>query len=356
MDPPMYDINQDRSNNYGGINRRDRVTRATALSMITDLMLNEHMHPSETVDLFEDLENACQKDGVSLPELLAENMYTGGVPPLMWEIQRCNWRESPELMMFLAINTPRSKVPWMIRTACQAVGDNELLQLLRETIEPDILCHVTSSDFKFGVSVTVRDLANKLRPKETSWMSEGKRGDEKKSYVESSSISIEWLVEERAWALELKTDAVELTLLQGPPAIVTASLRVDLPDEGGHDLAQTCDIDFPRNTVLLPISRAGRNSLAIKPTWRPESWQDSVRGTRAPVSFHLKVSLKQILDTSGHPAEEEKSTKSTPEEDDDWVIEYDDGEPTVVEEGSSGWVLASWSGEDKDMDEHDEKH
>lgn len=144
MDPPMYGINQDRSNNYGGIDRRDRVTRATALSMITDLMLNEHMHPSETVDLFEDLEDTCRNDGVSLPELLAENMYTGGVPPLMWEIQRCNWRESPELLMFLATNTPRSKVPWMIRTACQAVGDNELLQLLRETIEPDILCHVTS--------------------------------------------------------------------------------------------------------------------------------------------------------------------------------------------------------------------
>lgn len=127
--------------NYASTDRRDRVTRATVLSMITDLMLNEDLHPSEAVSFLEDLEDACKKDGVSLPELLTEEMSTGGVPPLMWEIQRCNWREEPELLFFLVTRTPSPKVPWMIRTACQAVGDNELLQLLREMLEPDVSCH-----------------------------------------------------------------------------------------------------------------------------------------------------------------------------------------------------------------------
>lgn len=127
--------------NYASTDRRDRVTRATVLSMITDLMLNEDLHPSEAVNFLEDLEDACKKDGVSLPELLTEEMSTGGVPPLMWEIQRCNWREEPELLFFLVTRTPSPKVPWMIRTACQAVGDNELLQLLREMLEPDVSCH-----------------------------------------------------------------------------------------------------------------------------------------------------------------------------------------------------------------------
>ncbi|KAG8895845.1 hypothetical protein FRC00_006810 [Tulasnella sp. 408] len=342
--------------------------------MITDLMLNEDLHPSEAVDFLEDLENACKKDGVSLSELLAEDMSTGGVPPLMWEIQRCKWREEPELLMFLMIRTSRPKVPWMIRTACQAVGDNNLLQLLRETLEPDVLCHVmSSSDFEFDVAITVKDLTQKLRPKETTWISEGKHGDEKKRHVEASSVTIEWIVEERAWALELKADTLELTLLDGPPATVTAKLHVDPsdslelalldeyvtedpkagPSSQGSSL-HSCDMEFPPDTVLLPISRAGRNSLTLKPTWRPETWGSDIHDTRTPVSFQLKISLKQIVESSSRPIEEEKVTKSAPEEDDDWVIEYDDREPAVVEEGSSDWVLASWSGKDKDLDERDE--
>lgn len=369
MDPPD---DEDRPT-YGSIDRRDRVTRATALSMITDLMLNEDLQPSDAVDFLEDLENGCKKDGVSLSELLGEDMSTGGVPPLMWEIQRCNWREEPELLMFLMIHTPRPKVPWMIRTACQAVGDNGLLQQLRETLEPDVLCHVmSSSDLGFDVAVTVKDLTEKLRPKQTTWISEGKHGQEKRSHVEASSVTIEWIVEERAWALELKADALELTLLDGPPATVTARLHVDPSDalelalldenvSGGLQVGpsvqgssiHSCDMEFPQGTVLLPISRAGRNSLTLKPTWRPETWESGLHETRTPVSFQLKVSLGQILELPTRPIEEEKVTKGAPEEDDDWVIEYDDGEPATPEEGSSGWVLASWSGKDKDLDERD---
>ncbi|KAG8924795.1 hypothetical protein FRC01_011030 [Tulasnella sp. 417] len=367
---------EDRPPGYQPIDRRDRVTRATALSMITDLMLNEDLQPSEAVDFLEDLENACKTDGVSLSELLGEDMSIGGVPPLMWEIQRCNWREEPELLMFLVIRTPRAKVPWMIRTACQAIGDNALLQRLRETLEPDILCDVmpSSSESEFNVAITIKDFAQKLRPKETSWTTEGKKGDVKKTHVEASSVTIEWIVEERAWALELKADALELTLLDGPPATVSARLHVDPSDtlelallddnvyggpQAGRSVqgssAHSRDMEFPSGTVLLPISRAGRNSLISKPAWRPETWGNDLHDARIPVSFQLKVSLNQILEAPNRPIEEEKVTTGSPDEDDDWVIEYDDGKPAVAEEDSSGWVLASWSGKDKDLDGPDEE-
>lgn len=219
----------------------------------------------------------------------------------------------------------------------------------------------------------MKDLTQKLRPKETTWISEGKHGDEKKRHVEASSVTIEWIVEERAWALELKADTLELTLLDGPPAIVTAKLHVDPSDtlelalldeyvtedpkagssNQGSSL-HSCDMEFPPETVLLPISRAGRNSLKLKPTWRPETWGNDIHDTRTPVSFQLKVSLKQIVEAPPRPIEKEKVTKSALEEDDDWVIEYDDGEPAVAEESSSDWELTSWSGKDKDLDERDD--
>ncbi|KAG9014286.1 hypothetical protein FRB90_005463 [Tulasnella sp. 427] len=344
---------------YQSNNRQDRVTRATALSMITDLMLNEAIHPSDAVDFLEDLESSCQKDGVSLPELLAENMSTGDVPPLMWEIQRCRWREEPELLMFLVIRTLRAKVPWMIRTACQAVGDNSLMQVLRETLEPDVVCHLNWRDVEFDVSVTVKSLASKLDAKTVAWTSVKTEQDIKilaTPVVEPRSVNIEWLVEERAWALELKTDAVELTLLEGPPAVVTASLYVEPPTKGNS--AQDCYMEFPSPAVLLPISRAGRNSLIVKPAWRPESWGEG-RDSGEAVSFQLRVKLEHVDHVAKEKVEkEEEAVKSGLEAEDDWVIEDDDGEPVLAEEAEEanpGWVLASYTGKDEDVEERTDK-
>ncbi len=107
-------------------------------------MINDALKPMEAVELLQDLSEGCQDAGVALSELLAEEMYVGGVTPLAYEILRCD-RTALELATFLIAETTSSKVPWIVRNACFIRNDNELLQQLRSVI---------SSSGRMDVSVT----------------------------------------------------------------------------------------------------------------------------------------------------------------------------------------------------------
>ncbi|KAG9015601.1 hypothetical protein FRB90_004779 [Tulasnella sp. 427] len=221
--------------------------------------------------------------------------------------------------MFLLIRTPRSKVSRMIRTACQSVGDIELMQLLRETLEPDVLYQISSSDpYAFEISVTINNLGMRLRYPAAWTLDKPSEVGEK-----SSSVTIEWLTEGRAWALELTMESVELVLLDGPSASVNATLHVDPPSD--RHWVPGSDMDFPPDVWLVPLSEGGSATSILRPNWGLKTWgatENKRTGTQKPATFQVQVRLKGLDDPS--PTEAREATESSPEEE-GWSIVAVDG-------------------------------
>ncbi|KAG9014285.1 hypothetical protein FRB90_005462 [Tulasnella sp. 427] len=155
-----------------------------------------------------------------------------------------------------------------------------------------------SDSHAFEISVTIINLGMKLRYP-AAWMSNKSTNAEEKS----GSVTIEWLTGGRAWALELTMETVELVLLDGPSAIVNATLHVDPPSD--RHWIPGSDMEFPPDVWL---------------TWG--STKNKRTGTQKPATFQVKVRLKRLDDPS--PTEAREATWNAQEEE-DWSIVAVDG-------------------------------
>ncbi|KAG8901806.1 hypothetical protein FRB99_005090 [Tulasnella sp. 403] len=284
------------SNRSDMTSRRDRLTRASALSLITDVMLNEDLAPIEVVDVLEDIAEQCKDDGVPFSELLAENMYVGDVPPLVFEIHRCDWDIGRELVMYLLTQTAKTSqaVRWMVKSACIQRGNDELFQHLREVLGGTDGCEyqvsVVEANGTFETMISIFDLEKALRPPppppsrplsekaqmrlheitNTSLFTPGAGSSSApdKPAARPPEINIEWIIGDRAWTLQILDDRVTLRMDVGTPGIVTANLRVVSPIEDGEPI---CLAMFPE-TTLFPIRSAGKNSVSITPSMTATMW------------------------------------------------------------------------------------
>jgi len=333
--------------------------------MITDIMLNEDYQPIEAVDFLEDLEDACRDAGVPFSELLGEDMYIGNVPPIRYEILRCDYQTNPELLMYLVTRTRRVDLDALVRAACLSRDDNFLFQMLRDTMGYNADKQISSSghDTRFEVLFNINELVKGFTPPP---LSEKQRLAEKLGDKEKPAppqIEFEWIAAQRAWKLVLTRETISLSLLQGDPMTIGGSIAAIFP----ADNANAVNMPFPSEALLKPMSMAGRNSLVIRPTPPPADWPQLA--TDGDILIQLDVEAVKLPPPSDpikapspsepeapiiveHPVEEQPTKPMMSNiDDDDWVIEYDDAPIDRDDTPNPEWVLASYSGKDADADE-----
>lgn len=266
--------------------------------------------------------DACRSTGVPFGELLEVEVEGFGMVPLIIEIVRCDFQQAPELLLFLLEHSSSKNLRWKVRRGCMLRNDSSnLYETLRHLVpsdsagkpwDPPPFEYETSIEERLSTALLPPNLpppstdANEFRAmisipnfpssllndaialaKRRHTPSEKLTGDPESESQRidallraEAGLVVEFIACKKCWTLEVGSNRLVLTLVDGEPVRV-ADARVTVVKEERPALPRLKIEPIPG---LENLSSGGgpRRSLSEGETAKPVAVPQSVRRNTPP--------------------------------------------------------------------------